>query len=89
MAEAVDFEGSNFTYTAPKGQEDRVGELKVFRNGLCIVSAWRPSPEELKQINETGLIFASSLSGGVLYPLYIGSEQTVAAVVSDTGKVWR
>lgn len=43
---------SNFTYTAPEGQEDSVCDLRVRRSeqgmlGRSTTSLWKPSEEEL------------------------------------------
>lgn len=88
MAEAVDFPGSNKVFGPPPGSEN-CGSLHTFVNGHAIVSAWRPTPEELEEINRTGMIFTSSLSGLTLFPLYVGSESEVRRVVADCGPVWQ
>ena len=89
MADAIDFPGSNFTFKAPEGRDD-IGDLHTFRqrNGPCNVSCWRLRPEELDEINRTGCVFLSVLSGGTFFPSFVGSESTVRSVVVDYGQVW-
>jgi hypothetical protein len=88
MAEAVQFAGANTIYRAPEGRED-VSDLHVFRNQQAIVSAWKLTPEELAEVNRTGTVFLSVLSGGVLYPVFLGSEESVRLLVADYGQVWK
>lgn len=101
MAEAHDFEGSNHHFGPPPGLEEMVGWLHVFSNGKCVVSAWKPSPEMLERLNAGESIFLSVMSGQRLaqtpegpvlvpsvWPTFVGTEEEVKAVVSDTGKVW-
>lgn len=45
----VRFPESNRTLTMPKGQEG--GSLDCFMDGVHVVSAWRPRPEELVKLN--------------------------------------
>jgi hypothetical protein len=87
MAEAIDFPGSNKVFAAPPGRED-VSDLHTFVNGKAIVSAWKLSPEELADIQRTGTVFISLLSGMTLFPVYVGSEDSVRRLVADYGKVW-
>lgn len=89
MAEAVDFAGSNFTFKAPADRED-IGDLHTFRqpNGPCNVSCWKLSAEELEEINRTGCVYLSILSGRIFFPAFVGSESTVRSVVVDYGQPW-
>lgn len=89
MGTPFKFEGATDHYGPPKGKEEEIGHLHVFKNGQAVVSAWRLNDDELRQINETGVVFLSVLTGDVVVPCYVGSERSVAAVVADTGKVWR
>lgn len=87
MADPTHFHGANRTFKAPQGSEN-VGDLDTFVNGHAIVSAWKLRPEELEDVIRTGTVFVSSMSGQVLFPMFIGSEETVRMVVADTGPVW-
>lgn len=88
MARGVDFDGSNVVYKAPEGRED-VADLHVFANGKALVSCWELTPEELAEVNRTGRVFLSVLSGRVFYPSYVGSESSVRALVADYGPIWK
>ncbi len=90
MADAVDFKGSNFTFSAPPDRDD-VCDLHTFRQhgGPCNVSAWKLRPEELEEINRTGVVYLSVMSGRTLYPAFLGSESVVRSVVVDYGAIWK
>lgn len=89
MADAVNFPGSNFTFTAPPDRDD-VRDLHTFRqhDGPCNVSCWELRPEEVDEVNRTGKVFLSVMSGLSFYPAFVGSESVVRSVVVDYGKVW-
>ena len=87
MGQAVRFAGVNKVYRAPADRED-VTDLEVFANGACIVSAWELTDAELAEIVRTRRVFVSSFSGGVLYPVFVGSESVTRSVVVDYGAVW-
>jgi hypothetical protein len=88
MAEPVAFAGFTHDFGPPPGLDEMVGRLPVFMNGATVVSAWKLSPEELAEIQETGIVFLSIMSGTSVFPCYVGSESEVKLVASDTGKVW-
>ena len=87
MAYPVNFKGTNFTYRAPQGRDD-ISDLHVFKNRICNVSCWELTPEELEEINRTGKVFLSSMSGDALFPAFVGSEKVVRSVVVDYGAIW-
>ncbi|GLV21961.1 hypothetical protein TomMM35A_18140 [Sphingobium sp. TomMM35A] len=89
MAYAVDFAGSNFTFKAPEGRDD-VSDLHTFRQrgGPCNVSCWQLTPDEIAEVNRTGRIFLSVMSGLTFFPVFVGSEARVRSVVVDYGPVW-
>ncbi|ALC13799.1 hypothetical protein [Sphingopyxis sp. 113P3] len=89
MADAIKFPGSNFTFTAPPERDD-VRDLHTFRQpgGPCNVSCWQLRPEELDEVNRTGRVFLSVMSGLQFYPAFVGAESVVRSVVVDYGKVW-
>lgn len=88
MAEPVFFPGANAHFGPPPGLEEMVGHLYVFRNGRTVVSAWKPSPEELARLNAGEAIFVSVMSGDAVFPTFVGTEAECKAVASDTGRVW-
>ncbi|GEM_PF-1340874 len=87
MATAVNFTGSNMKLMPPDGAEN-VEPLHTFTNGVCSVSCWELSSEDLEQIARTGRIFVTVLSGRSQPPVFIGSEESVRSVVVDYGGVW-
>lgn len=89
MADAINFPGSNFTFSAPPDRDD-ISDLHTFRQpeGPCNVSCWQLRPEELDEVNRTGCVFLSVMSGLQFYPAFLGSESVVRGVVVDYGKVW-
>lgn len=89
MADAINFPGSNFTFTAPTDRED-VGDLHTFRqhDGPSNVSCWQLRPDELDEVVRTGCVFLSVMSGMQFYPAFVGAESVVRSVVVDYGKVW-
>lgn len=89
MAEAIKFPGANMVFKAPPGREDIV-DLHNFRqpNGPANVSCWKLTPEELEEINRTGCVFLSVMSGNNFFPAFVGSEGVVRSVVADYGMLW-
>jgi hypothetical protein len=87
MGHPVGFDGANKIYGPPPGRDD-VGNLPTFFNGTCVVQAWEFTPEEIDEIVRTGRVFISSMSRGVMFPTFVGSESTVRSVVVDYGTVW-
>lgn len=88
MAEPINFAGATDHFGPPPGLDEMVGYLHVFRNGRTVVSAWRPSPEELAKLNAGEAIFVSIMSGASVFPMFVGTEDECKAVASDTGRVW-
>lgn len=88
MADTHDFEGSTHHYGPPPGLDEMIGWLHIFRNGQCVVSAWKPTAEELAKLNAGESLFVSVMSGPHVFPMFVGTEAECKAVVSDTGRVW-
>ncbi len=88
MSDTHDFKGSTHHYGPPKGLEEMIGWLHVFKNGKTVVSAWKPTPEELKKLNNGESMFISVMSGETVLPVFVGTEKECKLVVSDTGKTW-
>jgi hypothetical protein len=104
MATPIDFAGKTHHFGPPLGREEQVGTLDVFSNGQVVVSAWLPTPEEREKIARGEPIFVSHWSGArylgddesgqpvfapVVFPTFVGCESECAAVVADTGRVWK
>lgn len=88
MGFPVQFEGANVLLRAPEGAEN-VSDMHTFTNGMCSVSCWELSPEELAEVNRTGRVYLSVFSGRTQPPVFVGDEATVRSVVVDFGGVWR
>lgn len=89
MSKPVAFDGHNMMFGPPPGLDEMVGRLPVFMNGNTVVSAWQLDPGELQAVIDSGgIVFVSHMSGTQVFPQYVGSESTVKAVASDTGRVW-
>lgn len=89
MGIPVDFKGSTHNFGPPVGREESVGRLPCFLNGVNVVCAWELSDEEIEDIVKTRQVWVSMMTGMQVFPVYAGSEKTTAAVVIDTGKIWR
>lgn len=87
MANAIKFAGANMTLLPPDGAEN-VDTLHTYTNGICSVSCWELSQDELAEVLRTGRVFLTVLSGQTQPPVFIGSEDTVRSVVVDYGGVW-
>lgn len=88
MAQAVRFSGTNMVLKPPVGSEN-VADLHTFTNGNCSVSCWELSPEELAEINRTGRVFVSILSGHTQPPVFVGSQTIMRGFLVDYGGTWR
>jgi hypothetical protein len=69
----TDFEGTNAKFGAPPDMaESQVATIPVFvstvNRGSCegarlVVAAWKPTPDELRQLNDGNPVFLSCLGG--------------------------
>lgn len=73
MAIPVGFEGANMLLS---GEAVGCSDLEVFANGEQIVSCWRMTPEELKLIAETGVVWVSVWGRGAP-PIYVSGTAGV------------
>lgn len=87
MANAIKFAGANRMLLPPQGAEN-VDALHTYTNGICSVSCWELSPDELAEVLRTGRVFLTVLSGQTQPPVFVGSEDVVRSVVVDYGGVW-
>jgi len=76
MADPVGFEGADFTFTAPPGHEDTVRDLHVAKFDDHSVSCWRLTPEELEEVNRTGVVWLK-IAGHSMPPVYVSGEALV------------
>ena len=56
MANPVGFEGANLILRAPEGDEN-CRDLEARRDQHGVTSCWRLTDEELKRVNETGVVW--------------------------------
>jgi hypothetical protein len=94
-----DFEGTNVHASPPPGYEEMIEWLHCFHNGVCCVSAWKPTEDQLAKLNAGESVFVSVMSSQrhditgkvvpTILPTFVGLEEDVLAVVSDTGGVWK
>lgn len=66
------FPESNTVMLAPKGMENCV-DIHAFRDGQQVITAWRPSPEELVKIN----------MGEPIWLMLVGPTMQPALVTAD------
>lgn len=57
MAEPVGFEGADLLLNPAEGDEDRVRQLPVFVAPDGLVSCWRLTEDELKEVAKTGVVW--------------------------------
>jgi len=84
MAAAVQFPGSNWFLGPPAGAENVVG-MHTFTNGHCSVSCWELSAEEMVEVNRTGRIFISILSGRTQPAVFVAPESVMRGFLVDYG----
>lgn len=91
MATPIAWDGANKILKAPKEwTKEQCQDLPTFNNGVCSVSCWQFSKDELVDvIQNDGKFFVSIMFGASQPPVFAGSEATVREVVVDYGKVWK
>ena len=71
----VDFPESNKTLTRPASDvEKKVGDLRVFNDGLHCVSLWKPTWKERLSILVFGRVWLDLLSGKTQTPVAISGR---------------
>ena len=50
--------------------------------------AWRLTADEIAEINRTGCIYLTVMSGRMLFPNFVGGERETRALIADTGQLW-
>lgn len=87
MANVIKFAGANRMLLPPHSAEN-FDALHTYTNGICSVSCWELTPDELAEVQRTGRVFLTVLSGQTQPPVFVGSEDAVRSVVVDYGGVW-
>lgn len=89
------FDGCNIAAAPPPGFEEMIQTLYCFHNGRSCVSAWKPTRDELAELNAGGSIYVSVMSGitedgkPAILPLFVGTEEITLQVTRDTGRGWK
>jgi hypothetical protein len=72
---AIEFKEQTAVLGKPENMTaDECQPLPVFRDGKTCVSCWELTPEELKLINETKVIYLGVLSGNTQPPVFLTVE---------------
>lgn len=87
MATPVKFPGSNLTLNAaPEAEHNVASGMPAFTNGVGVITCWELTPEELKEVFETGRIWCTVMIGRMTqYPMFIGDEVSIRYVNADYG----
>lgn len=59
MAQPTEFAEANVVLGPPVGSEEDVIAMQVRRADRELVSCWRLSPEEIEEVNRTGMVWLS------------------------------
>jgi len=71
----VEFDEQTHILSKPKGVTDEeCAPLPVFRDGEQVISCWEFNKEDLEEINRTGRIYLSVVSGHTQPPVWISAE---------------
>lgn len=73
MTEGVGFEGANTVFY---GDGKTVRDLAVFADGQQIISAWRLTPDEIAEVQRTGVVWLSVM-GTALPPVLVSIKPLV------------
>lgn len=85
MADPIDFAGSNANFKGPPGTEDVIGLMPVYTDGKEVISCWKMTEIERHRVFETGEVWFSSLSGGVVFPIKLSGLPLMFLIDTDTG----
>jgi len=76
MANPVGFQGANHVFHAPINTPD-CRDLETLFTGDQIISCWRLTEEELKQVNETGVVWLSVYTKSSPPPVLVSGSALV------------
>jgi hypothetical protein len=95
MGIGISHPAGNITFKAPRGEEDRVGELVAYMttnaDGTAITSittCWEMTDEEIAEIVRTKQVMMNVMGGG-LPAHYISSATHMREFVTAFGKTWQ
>lgn len=81
MSEPVDFEGSNFTYLGPPGEN--CYDLNVFKHSEGVSFVIRFTPEEIEQIVRHGVVWVNMRTHSV--PMILITPEPLVQVSDGNG----
>lgn len=87
MAEPTIIMGANLVLTPPPGMEGAVQDLHAYRNDDMVISAWKLSEEELKDVVQSGGMIYLAVLGETIAPAYVASEYAMRAFSRDSGEI--
>lgn len=94
MGTGIDHPAWNFTFGPPPGEEERVGELRVFITVnpqqtaiTSVTTCWELSDEEIAEVVATRRVMMNSM-GSSLLAHYVTSESKMREFVTAFGKTW-
>jgi hypothetical protein len=73
MSKPEPFPEANLVLGAPAGCEDSVQDMHVRRLDGTIVSCWRLTPEELAEVQRTGVVWLSVWGSLSQPPVYVAA----------------
>ena len=81
MAETVNFPEANTRMNAPDSM-DTCEDIVAFRGPETIITCWKLTDTELKQIQKTGIVWLH-LWGDRMQPAYIGADRPFEAPTKE------
>jgi len=100
VSTGIDHPFANFTFTAPPGEEDRVGDLRVFITTLpgysrsdgkpaitSVTTCWQLEDSEVDEIVRTRRVMMNAMGGGLMAH-YITSPESMREFVTAFGETW-
>lgn len=99
MAQGIDHPHWNFTFTAPRGEEDRVGDLRVFitvapgpapagrPHITSVTTCWELTDSDIEEIVRTRKVMMNCMGGG-LPAHFISGPESMREFVTAFGRTW-
>lgn len=85
MAEPTHFPQANGVYGKPANMTDEeCSSLPVCKTADHVISCWKLTPEELKQVQETGCVYVGIL-GSTVIPFWVTGEDIFASQDNELG----
>lgn len=93
MAESIEFKGVNRLFEMrPYDEEDGLSPMEpipAFQGTVITYTCWRPSEEEMEEINRTGEVWMAVRSGSrPIQPHWLGSLSFIKRACAGMGSIW-